>query len=65
MEEYFMKGDLIMVTSNFVKLLNEMVIEEDITKRKELFDKIIDDTMKGEQFKTELELPSFMMRRGA
>jgi translation elongation factor EF-Ts len=45
-----------------LKYLNEMVIENDITKRKEIFDKIVDGSM--EQTKKELEIPSFM-RKGA
>lgn len=53
-----------MITSNIVKLLNEMVMEDSIAKRKELFDKIIDDSMEERSSKKDLEIPVFM-RKGA
>jgi hypothetical protein len=47
---------------SLLKYLNEMVIEDDIAKRKEIFDKIVDESM--ERTKKDLEIPTFM-RKGA
>jgi hypothetical protein len=52
------------MTLNIVKHLNEMVIENDIAKRKELFDKIVDEIMDKPE-KKELEIPSFIGKKGA
>jgi hypothetical protein len=64
MEKEYFKEERNMITSNIVKLLNEMVMEDSIAKRKELFDKIIDDSMEERSSKKDLEIPVFM-RKGA